>query len=878
MDNAIERFKGNVSASSQRLNTLGAKASSAGAAISLVFNNVNTVLGKGISRLGECHQKLKLIAVTGVENIVNSVQDAADANQIVNKFGVVFKELAPQTREWAEEYANTIGRSQFDTMKWLSGFQNFFYPLGYAREDAALLSQKMVKLATDLGSFNEVTTNTATDALQSYLAGNYEAAHMFDIYINDADVKTYAYQKGIAKLGSELTEYQKIEARRGLISAKSADALDHALSNVCDYNNQLLRLQGNLRDVSVGIGNEFLPAFRRGLIEVNEFLQTLKGSERLKTTAHFLSIATAVLSIATAIGFASAAYKALGGFFNIKNFLMAGALVGLVLLIEDLWVALSGGEAVLKPVIGWLKEHGTTIKWLAGIIATFFAPAILSVAIPAMVKWVSFMAFATKYHIWNLATTTWKVVAAIGGLWKAIISKGVKGLVTFGGKVGSVILRVARLGGSLISDATKSVFIFASSLIKRGIASLISFGSSLMTTAATAIPSLIGGLAGAASGVWAFTAALLANPITWIVVGIVALGAAIYGVVQNWDKITGFVKNIWGSFTSWIGTSLLKTKERFQNWGTSIRNWFAERGITLPEFKMPNLPDLAEKIKGWGASIREKAKSIWGGMKSWFEDKTGIKLPEFQFPKLPDIKDMVCTWIDNIRNFFDNLDLGLMLKGVFDKALDLIPQPLKNLANKILGFLPQSPAKEGPLSSLDKVGPGLVNTIGEGIEGAKDNLTLSVSHMWEGVNLEPQMQFLQYPMHNNLQYQHLQSFHKQDAKNLMQLQGIDETFKLAKVKELRQSTKLSQFLQPLNVTLPVQPQGLITNEFYNQQNNNRKSSSVYNPRSQQSSVVSRVDKIEIVINGNKNPESTAKAVRKELELYFSEAHASVVGD
>jgi len=47
-------------------------------------------------------------------------------------------------------------------------------------------------------------------------------------------------------------------------------------------------------------------------------------------------------------------------------------------------------------------------------------------------------------------------------------------------------------------------------------------------------------------GVWAFTAALLANPITWIVLGVVALIAAVVGLVLYWDQLVVlFSDNAW---------------------------------------------------------------------------------------------------------------------------------------------------------------------------------------------------------------------------------------------------------------------------------------------------------------------------------------------
>lgn len=58
------------------------------------------------------------------------------------------------------------------------------------------------------------------------------------------------------------------------------------------------------------------------------------------------------------------------------------------------------------------------------------------------------------------------------------------------------------------------------------------------------------------SAVWGWTAALLANPITWIVIGIGLLIAGIVLLAQNWDKVTKFLGTAWNGFVGWIGKSL----------------------------------------------------------------------------------------------------------------------------------------------------------------------------------------------------------------------------------------------------------------------------------------------------------------------------------
>lgn len=52
--------------------------------------------------------------------------------------------------------------------------------------------------------------------------------------------------------------------------------------------------------------------------------------------------------------------------------------------------------------------------------------------------------------------------------------------------------------------------------------------------------------------IWAVTGALLASPITWIVLGIVALIAGLVLLIQNWDSVVVFLKDVWGGVVDWL--------------------------------------------------------------------------------------------------------------------------------------------------------------------------------------------------------------------------------------------------------------------------------------------------------------------------------------
>ena len=82
---------------------------------------------------------------------------------------------------------------------------------------------------------------------------------------------------------------------------------------------------------------------------------------------------------------------------------------------------------------------------------------------------------------------------------------------------------------------------FSGRAIAAGIAGVTAFAATIWTGAVPA-------LAAFAAGIWATTVAMLANPLTWIVLAIVGLIAALVLLVKHWDTVTDALKFAW----NWI--------------------------------------------------------------------------------------------------------------------------------------------------------------------------------------------------------------------------------------------------------------------------------------------------------------------------------------
>ena len=127
--------------------------------------------------------------------------------------------------------------------------------------------------------------------------------------------------------------------------------------------------------------------------------------------------------------------------------------------------------------------------------------------------------------------------------------------------------------------------------------------------------------------VWSFTSALLANPITWVVIGIAALIAIIVLLVKHWDWVkeaasnaAGWVRDRWNDLMGWfagipawfgrifgaVGDAISGAFKGALNWVIDRLNWLVDRandliyGINLvnPFNDIPAIPHIPRMHTG----------------------------------------------------------------------------------------------------------------------------------------------------------------------------------------------------------------------------------------------------------------------------------------
>lgn len=125
---------------------------------------------------------------------------------------------------------------------------------------------------------------------------------------------------------------------------------------------------------------------------------------------------------------------------------------------------------------------------------------------------------------------------------------------------------------------------------------------------------LAGGLARAAMAARGFAAALAANPVTWIVAGLVALAAAAYLVYRNWDSIGPKLTAIWESLkaaaeAAWEG---LKAKAA-EIWG-GIVEAVRQAVKDVQAAASDGWDDVTTAVEAAWIGVKETASEAWGDL------------------------------------------------------------------------------------------------------------------------------------------------------------------------------------------------------------------------------------------------------------------------
>lgn len=205
-----------------------------------------------------------------------AVKFGSDAEEIQGKFDAVFKQTAGVVTDWIDEFAEQVGRSRTSLKDFAATFQDTFVPLGFAREEAAKLSTRLVELTIDLASFQNMSEPEVMRSLQSAIVGNHETVRRFGVIISQATLDIELMNMGIMDGVKAATEAEKAQARLNLILAGTVDAQGDAIKTAGTFAGRVRALKADFRDLFEELSKHLIPTILKVIEKVREWLGWFK--------------------------------------------------------------------------------------------------------------------------------------------------------------------------------------------------------------------------------------------------------------------------------------------------------------------------------------------------------------------------------------------------------------------------------------------------------------------------------------------------------------------------------------------------------------------------------------------------------------------------
>lgn len=168
-----------------------------------------------------------------------------------------------------ESGAKNLGLNIQEITQYASQLASVTNSLGQTGEATTAITKSMTMLAGDISSLFNVDYSTAAQNLQSGLIGQSRALYKYGIDITNATLATYAYNLGISKSVSEMTQMEKQQLRVLAILDQSKVSWGDLANTINSPSNMLRQFSNNMKEVGMVAGQLFIPILSKVMPIVN---------------------------------------------------------------------------------------------------------------------------------------------------------------------------------------------------------------------------------------------------------------------------------------------------------------------------------------------------------------------------------------------------------------------------------------------------------------------------------------------------------------------------------------------------------------------------------------------------------------------------------
>jgi hypothetical protein len=199
-----------------------------------------------------------------------AIKKASDLSETVNKVGVVFKNQTPLVLAFGKDAASSMGLTEQAALEAAATFGNLFTAMKLPVAKSAEMSDKLVQLASDLASFNNIDPAVALEKLQSGITGQFRPLKELGVNIDQASIKQEAFRLGLIKTTkTALTPAIKAQAAYSLIFQQTKTAQGDFARTSGGLANQVRILKANFDDLLASLGTAALPGVAKIFVRIN---------------------------------------------------------------------------------------------------------------------------------------------------------------------------------------------------------------------------------------------------------------------------------------------------------------------------------------------------------------------------------------------------------------------------------------------------------------------------------------------------------------------------------------------------------------------------------------------------------------------------------
>lgn len=222
----------------------------------------NTVLGKSYVNLAA---KISA-AYIGLKSITSVIAGWITASnsyiENLNLFNVSMGQYAEEARNYAEQVGEVMGINPGEWMRNQGVFMTITDGFGVASDRAYTMSKNLTQLTYDLASFFNISTSDAFQKLESGISGELEPLRRLGYDLSVARLQQEAYNLGIEKSVTAMTQAEKAELRYYAIMTQVTNAQGDMARTLEAPANQLRILQAQVEQATRALGNLFLPILK----------------------------------------------------------------------------------------------------------------------------------------------------------------------------------------------------------------------------------------------------------------------------------------------------------------------------------------------------------------------------------------------------------------------------------------------------------------------------------------------------------------------------------------------------------------------------------------------------------------------------------------